>query len=156
MPSRPTKPLDLAIVGHTNVGKTSLMRTLMRDVAFGAVAPTSATTRQVEGARLLAQSRPVVELYDTPGLEDASALIERLEEHGGDRHTGPERIAAFIADASDGFEQEARVLAQMLASDAALYVIDAREPVLGKYQDELAILALCARPILPVLNFVAS
>ena len=150
--------LRLAVVGHTNVGKTSLMRTLMRDASFGNVAATSATTRQVEGARLLAEGQPVVELFDTPGLEAAGALIERLENVAGERHTGPEQIEAFLASdaAARQFEQEARVLAQMIDSDAALYVTDAREPVLGKYQDELAVLALCARPILPVLNFTTN
>lgn len=150
--------LRLSVVGHTNVGKTSLMRTLMRDATFGEVAPTAATTRRVAGARLLVAGRPVVELYDTPGLEDAGALIELLERPSTERHAGPERIQRFLAstEASGRFEQEARVLDQVLQSDAALYVIDVREPVLGKYQDELAILALCARPILPVLNFVAG
>ena len=47
------------------------------------------------------------------------------------------------------------MLRQLLASDAGLYVIDAREPVLAKYRDELAVLAMCGRPLLPVLNFVA-
>ncbi len=46
------------------------------------------------------------------------------------------------------------MLAKMLDCDAALYVIDARDPVLGKHRDELAILAACGRPLLPVLNFV--
>ena len=32
-----TEPLKLAVVGHTNVGKTSLLRTLTRDVGFGEV-----------------------------------------------------------------------------------------------------------------------
>lgn len=153
-----SSPLKLSIVGHTNVGKTSLMRTLLRDAAFGEVAPTAATTRQIEVAQLLVDGRPVVELYDTPGLEDASGLIEFLEPEATERHAGPERIAGFLdsIEAQARFEQEARVLAQMLASDAAVYVIDAREPVLGKYQDELAILGLCARPILPLLNFTAD
>jgi len=152
------QPINLSVVGHTNVGKTSLMRTLMRDPEFGEVAPTSATTRQVERARLLVNSQPVVELFDTPGLEDAGALIDQLELTDAPRHDGPARIAAFLEmdEARGRFDQEARVLHQMLDSDAALYVIDAREPVLGKYQDELAILALCARPLLPVLNFTAS
>ena len=150
--------LRVSVVGHTNVGKTSLMRTLMRDARFGDVAPTSATTRQVQAAKLLADGRAEVELFDTPGLEDAGALIERLDAEPADRHEGPERIRDFLSSgaAAQRFEQEARVLARCLDSDAMLYVIDVREPVLGKYQDELAILALTARPILPVLNFVAA
>lgn len=150
--------IQLAVVGHTNTGKTSLLRTLTRDATFGDVAPTAATTRQVEGAALAVGDRTLVELFDTPGLEDAGALFEALETAGGGRHDGPDRIQALLDDESAGprFDQECRVLEQMLASDAALYVIDAREPVLGKYQDELSILALCAKPILPVLNFVAA
>ncbi|MGK7296884.1 MAG: DUF3482 domain-containing protein [Candidatus Wenzhouxiangella sp. M2_3B_020] len=158
MNRRDPELLTLAVVGHTNVGKTSLMRTLMRDATFGDIAPTSATTRRIEGARLLADGRPVVELFDTPGLEDAGALIEWLDAEPSRRHSGPERVAAFMESelAAGRFEQEARVLEQAIGSDAMLYVVDAREPVLGKYQDELAILALTARPILPVLNFVTD
>jgi len=47
-----TKALKLAVVGHTNVGKTSLLRTLTRDVGFGEVSHRPSTTRHVEGARL--------------------------------------------------------------------------------------------------------
>ena len=69
-----TKPLTLAVVGHTNVGKTSLLRTLTRDVGFGEVSHRPSTTRHVEGARLSVDGEPLLELYDTPGLEDAIAL----------------------------------------------------------------------------------
>ena len=48
------------------------------------------------------------------------------------------------------FEQEAKVLRQLLASDAALYVIDAREPVLAKYKDELTILIDSGKPLVPI------
>ena len=35
--------LRVAVVGHTNTGKTSLLRTLMRDVNFGEVSDRPAT-----------------------------------------------------------------------------------------------------------------
>ncbi|SDO52285.1 GTPase/DUF3482 domain-containing protein [Pseudomonas jinjuensis] len=155
-----TEPLKLAVVGHTNVGKTSLLRTLTRDVGFGEVSHRPSTTRHVEGARLSVDGDALLELYDTPGLEDAIALRDYLEtlERPGERLDGPERLRRFLDgnEARGRFEQEAKVLRQLLASDAGLYVIDAREPVLAKYRDELAVLAGCARPLLPVLNFVAS
>ncbi|CAM3762821.1 MULTISPECIES: GTPase/DUF3482 domain-containing protein [Pseudomonas] len=155
-----TKPLKLAVVGHTNVGKTSLLRTLTRDVGFGEVSHRPSTTRHVEGARLSVDGEPLLELYDTPGLEDAIALLDYLErlERPGERLDGPARLERFLqgSEARQRFEQEAKVLRQLLASDAGLYVIDAREPVLAKYRDELEVLAGCGKPLLPVLNFVAS
>jgi len=153
-------PLKLAVVGHTNVGKTSLLRTLTRDVSFGEVSDRPGTTRHVEGARLSVDGEALMELYDTPGLEDAVALLEYLERLGGGmvRLYGPGRIEAFLgsAEARQRFEQEAKVVRQLSFSDAGLYVIDAREPILAKYRDELQILASCGKPLLPVLNFVSA
>ncbi|MDO7911789.1 GTPase/DUF3482 domain-containing protein [Pseudomonas sp. 22-AL-CL-001] len=155
-----TEPLKLAVVGHTNVGKTSLLRTLTRDVGFGEVSHRPSTTRHVEGARLSVDGQALMELYDTPGLEDAIALLDYLErlDRPGERLDGPSRVERFLegSEARQRFEQEAKVLRQLLASDAGLYVIDAREPVLAKYRDELEVLANCGKPLLPVLNFVAS
>ena len=45
--------LRIAVVGHTNTGKTSLLRTLTRDVGFGEVSSRPATTRHVEASSLL-------------------------------------------------------------------------------------------------------
>ncbi|WP_133104342.1 DUF3482 domain-containing protein [Psychrobacter sp. S4(2024)] len=157
--------LKLAVVGHTNTGKTSILRTLLRDVYFGEVKNEAATTRHVERAQLTdSQTGEVlVALYDTPGLEDASGLMDWLEDNTASRRDGIERLqqflAADIAQSSDAlssnedYSQEAKVIRQLLASDMAIYVVDAREPVLGKYRDELAILSWAAIPVMPVFNF---
>src|SRR5688572_23981601 len=153
--------LKVAVVGHTNTGKTSLLRTLTRDVDFGEVSDRPATTRHVEGATLMVAGQPLIELYDTPGLEDSIALLDHLNSmHSNRRSDGIELIKHFLADESASgsgrFAQEAKALRQVLTSHVALYVIDARDRVLGKHRDELEILSRCARPVVPVLNFVAS
>lgn len=155
------RPIQLAIVGHTNTGKTSLLRTLTRNKHFGEVSAHPGTTRHVEAASLGVGRDIVLELYDTPGLEDAIALLETLDAQtalSGVRADGPSRIKAFLdsAPAMQRFEQESKVLRQMLQCDAACYVIDARDPVLAKHRDELAILNSCGIPVLPLLNFVSS
>ena len=170
------EPLRLAVVGHTNTGKTSILRTLLRDVYFGEVKNEAATTRHVERAQLTDSQtgEALVSLYDTPGLEDASGLMDWLEDNTASRRDGIERLQQFLAadiaqsydqgtDSStsyaDGFgdySQEAKVIRQLLASDMAIYVVDAREPVLGKYKDELAILSWAAIPVMPVFNFTDS
>ncbi|MCG5500786.1 GTPase/DUF3482 domain-containing protein [Ectothiorhodospira lacustris] len=153
-----TSILQVAVVGHTNTGKTSLLRTLSRDTEFGEVCDAPATTRHVEGTQLLVEGEPLMALYDTPGLEDAPGILDWLDEAGGGRHVGADDLERFLEspDAAGRFDQETKVLRQLRASQVGLYVIDAREPVLGKYRDELAVLGLCARPLLPVLNFVAG
>ena len=160
--------LKLAVVGHTNTGKTSLLRTLLRDVYFGEVKNEAATTRHVEQAKLTdSQTGEVlVALYDTPGLEDASGLMDWLEDNTASRRDGIERLQQFLAadiaqggdalTSNEDYSQEAKVIRQLLASDMAIYVVDAREPVLGKYKDELAILSWAAIPVMPVFNFTDS
>ncbi len=154
-------PIDLAVVGHTNTGKTSLLRTLLRDPDFGEVADQPGTTRHVESAQLLTDDgQPILILRDTPGLEDGMGVLDAIDQLVGpdERPDGPERIRRFLdtAATTERFEQEARVLATVLECDAALYVIDVRDPVLAKHRDELVLLAACGRPILPVLNFTHS
>ena len=151
--------LRVAVVGHTNSGKTSLLRTLTRDVTFGEVSNSAATTRNVEATILVIEGAPTVELFDTPGLEDSSGLLEHLDQRR--RNIGcdwTDAIAAFLEDYDlrGKFQQEAKVLSQLLTCDIALYVVDTRDRVHGKHKDELEILAHSARPILPVLNFVAN
>lgn len=158
-PGSGSSPLRVAVVGHTNTGKTSLMRTLMRDVSFGEVSDRPAVTRVVQAAGLFAQGRKLIELFDTPGLEDSIGLLEHLESMRGSRRIdGVDLIREFLHTqaAADPFGQEAKALRQVLDSDVALYVVDVRERVLGKHRDELTILGMCARPVVPVLNFIAS
>ncbi|GAA3967354.1 GTPase/DUF3482 domain-containing protein [Allohahella marinimesophila] len=153
----PRAPIKIAIVGHTNVGKTSLMRTLLRDSRFGEVSNHPGTTRHVEAATILCREQPVIELHDTPGLEDSIGLRSALEElPAGRDDTGQARLRQFVARADDfeALDQELKVVRQLLASDLLFYVIDVREPLVGKYRDELYVLSLAGRAVIPVLNFI--
>lgn len=149
--------LRIAVVGHTNTGKTSLLRSLTRNPDFGEVSDRPGTTRHVEGIQLLIDETPVIEFFDTPGIEDAIGLSDYIERlcPREERLDAFDRVDRFLdsVESRRRFEQEARVLKKLLECDAALYVIDTRDPMLSKHKEELAILASCGRPILPVLNF---
>ncbi|SNT18393.1 small GTP-binding protein domain-containing protein [Noviherbaspirillum humi] len=147
--------ISVAVVGHTNAGKTSLLRTLTRNVHFGEVSDRPGTTRHVEAIELRMGGVSAVRFFDTPGLEDSVALLDYLKALEN-CPTPPDRVRVLLdgPEARRSFEQEAKVLRQMLETEAAIYVIDTREPVLPKFRAEIEILTFCARPILPVLNFV--
>lgn len=160
MSNSPTLPLILAVVGHTNTGKTSLLRTLLRNADFGEVRDSAGTTRHVEAAQLLLHGKSYIELRDTPGLEDSVALAAQLKKLQQQSLRGRACLEQFInqsaAEIAREFEQEIKVLRQALECHAMLYVIDCREDVLEKYREEIATLSLASRPILPVLNFIQA
>ncbi len=157
----PHPPITVAVIGHTNTGKTSLMRTLLRDPGFGEVNDAAGTTRHAESGGLYVGSELVIELTDTPGLEDSMGLLDALEnlsEVPADaRSSGPELLAGFLSESTltERFEQEAKVIRQLRRANLVFYVIDAREPLLGKYRDELRLIQMSAKPVIPVLNFSA-
>ncbi len=154
------KPIELHLLlaGHTNVGKTSLLRTLGRLADFGEVSASPSTTRQIQPLPLIETPDLRITFYDSPGLERADQLLERLQDQQGARHDQAGRLRALLddPDLQREAEQELRVLRQLLDCDACLFVIDAREPVLEKYLDELFILSRGGRPLLPLLNFTAA
>jgi hypothetical protein len=58
-------------------------------------------------------------------------------------------------EARGRFEQEAKIVRLLLDDiDAVFYVIDTTEAPHAKFKCELDILAMCGRPVMPVLNFV--
>ena len=152
--------IDVAVVGHTNSGKTSLIRTLLRDDQFGNIDDAAGTTRCVEKSVVFAGDDAVLNLFDTPGFEDSSALLQALEDLSKtvEAKFPADLLHAFISrqEAFPDFEQEIKVLRQSLSSDVLLYIIDVREPLLGKYSDEVEILSKAGKPILPVFNFIAG
>lgn len=152
--------LEIAVVGHTNTGKTSLIRTLLRSTSFGRVEDAAGTTRHVERATIFAGSEAVLNLHDTPGIEDVYALQDELQAIASrnKRLTSNELLGKFVAATSlnDPLEQEAKVIRQVLRSDVLLYVIDVREPVLEKYLIEIKILGKAIKPIIPIFNFTAA
>ncbi|OCG31844.1 hypothetical protein A9G34_07670 [Gilliamella sp. Choc4-2] len=152
--------LKLAVVGHSNVGKTSLLRALIRNSHFGDVSDKPGTTRHVESIKLTLEKQKSIIFYDTPGLEDSIALYDYINQLTpiDSRLDGVDKLTTFLKspEAENLFYQEAKVIRQLLNSDAAIYVIDVREPVLAKFRDELAILSQSDKPILAVLNFTSS
>lgn len=120
-----SNPIDLAVVGHTNTGKTSLLRTLLRDESFGEVADRPGTTRHVESAQLLTETgQAILVLRDTPGLEDAMGVLDYLDQLSPpqERHEGPDRIRQLLdsPESVGRFEQECRVLGTVLHTDCCL------------------------------------
>ncbi|MDE8604290.1 DUF3482 domain-containing protein [Marinomonas sp. RSW2] len=150
--------ISLLVVGHANTGKTSLIRTLLRRQDFGDVSDRAGTTRHVESVKISIGHQTIVTLTDTPGFEDSIGLWDIRHTEPFRSFQGADWLGPFCDShfAQDEFEQEAKILKQLTNTDIILYVIDIRQAPLGKYLDELALLASANKPIIPILNFSAT
>ena len=110
-----SKLLSIAVVGHTNAGKTSLLRTLTRNKRFGEVSPRNATTKYVSRTSVNIAGEPRLYLFDTPGFEDSNAFREyvRQFEDGSSRRAA---LEAFLSspEATGIYEQQAKVVRTLL------------------------------------------
>ncbi len=145
--------LSLSLVSHTNVGKTSLARTLLgRDI--GEVRDEAHVTETAEphtmvdspaGDRLL--------LWDTPGFGDSQRLARRLAQSGNPLGWVLSQVWDRWRDRPFWASQQAirHVMAQ---TQVALYLVNAAEaPEDAAYlAPELQVLALLRKPVIVLLN----
>jgi len=74
--------ITLSLISHTNVGKTTLARTLLRrDV--GDVRDAAHVTDAATGYTLIeSPAGDILQLWDTPGFGDSVRLLKRLRQSG--------------------------------------------------------------------------
>ena len=151
--SRSDQSIALSLVAHTNVGKTTLARTLLgRDIGEVRDAPHVTEFAEVhtllqsaDGARLC--------LWDTPGFDDSERIAQRLQ-----RFDNP--VSAFLAQTWDRWRDRPFWASQQALrnvrdeADVMLYLVDASDaPEAAAYlASELALLGWIAKPVIVLLN----
>ncbi|HEU4459625.1 MAG TPA: GTPase [Methylibium sp.] len=149
----------LSLIAHTNVGKTSLARTLLqRDV--GEVRDEAHVTQEAERHLMIeareAEPHARLELWDTPGFGDSVRLARRLAQLAGT--SAP--VAWFLSEVWDRFRDRGFWMTQRAVrnvveqADVVLYLVDASQPPdeLGYLDAELRVLELLRKPVLVLLN----
>ncbi len=146
--------VTLSLVAHTNVGKTTLARTLLRrdvgqvlDQAHVTVVTEAHEVVVTEGARLV--------LEDTPGFGDSARLKRRLGAEGNPIGWFLHQVWDRMRDKPMWCSQEA-VRSVRERADVVLYLVNASESPedAGYVQPEMEILAWVGRPVLLLLNQV--
>lgn len=143
----------LSLVSHTNVGKTTLARTLLRR-EVGEVFDQAHVTEETERFVLLeTEGGDRVVLADNPGFGDSARLLGRLR--GLDNPLG-----WLVAQVWDRFADRALFCSQQAVrhvrdeADVVLYLVNASEDpeAAGYVAPELEILGWIGRPVVVLLN----
>lgn len=148
----------LSLISHTNVGKTTLMRTLLRrDV--GEVFDLVHVTRDTEAHVAIETGDDRLVLNDTPGFGNTARLLERLRREPNPLTWLLERLRRTLDDKERTLALNAEaVRAVKEQTDVVLYLVDAsQDPELTGYAPyELELLTWLERPALIVLNYTVD
>ena len=145
--------LSISLVSHTNVGKTTLVRTLLgRDV--GEVRDEAHVTEVAEPFTLIeSAAADRLLLWDTPGFGDSQRLAKRLAQQG-------QALGWLLSEVWDRWRDRAfwasqRAIRHVLEqADVALYLVNAAEAPddAGYLASELQVLGLLGKPVIVLLN----
>ncbi|MFZ2219677.1 MAG: DUF3482 domain-containing protein [Rhodoferax sp.] len=145
--------LQLALISHTNAGKTTLARTLM-GVDVGEVRDAPHVTTLSESHTLLSTpTGDTLRLWDTPGFGDSVRLFKRLNASGNP-------IGWFMREVVDRYVDRPFWLSQQAirtakeAADVVLYLVNASEDPqdAGYLASEMSILQWLGKPVIVLLN----
>jgi hypothetical protein len=146
--------VTLSLISHTNVGKTTLARTLLRR-EIGEVRDQPHVTTIAEAHPLIETDDARLLLWDTPGFGDTVRLMKRL------RHES-DPIGWFLHQVWDRLRNRSLWCSQEAVrnvrdeADVVLYLVNATEDpeAAGYLKHELELLSWMNRPVLVVLNQV--
>ncbi|MBV7539440.1 GTPase domain-containing protein [Duganella sp. sic0402] len=145
--------IQLALISHTNNGKTTLARTLM-GVDVGEVRDAAHVTVHSEPHTLLATAEgDTLQLWDTPGFGDSVRLQKRLAQAGNP-------IGWFLREMLDRYRDRPFWLSQQAlcaardTADIVLYLVNSAEDPqdAGYVPAEMKILEWLAKPVVVILN----
>ncbi len=148
--SEPGK-IHLSLLSHTNVGKTTLARTLLRQ-DIGEVGDRPHVTEVAESHVLIeSPAGDSLILWDTPGFGDSTRVLTRLRQ--GEKPVGwfLSHVWDRIADRPFWCSQQAMRNARE-TSDVILYVVNASEQSAGYIDAEMRILGWIGKPVILLLN----
>jgi GTPase SAR1 family protein len=145
--------INVSLLSHTNVGKTTLARTLLRQ-DIGEVGDRAHVTEVAESHVLIeSASGDALILWDTPGFGDSTRVLKRLQQ-------GEKPIGWFLSRVWDRFADRPFWCSQQAmhnareTSDVILYVVNAGEPPssAGYVDAEIRILGWIGKPVILLLN----
>lgn len=144
--------ITLSLISHTNVGKTTLARTLLRrDV--GEVRDAPHVTPENTAFTMIEADDCVLRLWDTPGFGDSGRLLKRLKRESN-------AVLWFLSQAWDRLREKPLWHSQQALknvreeADVVLYLVNAAEsPGSAAYvEQEMEILGWLRKPVIVLLN----
>jgi len=148
---------SFAVTGHPNKGKSSIVSTLAMDSDV-AVSDIPGTTTRSRAFPLVVDGEMLYTLYDTPGFQRPSAVLDALA--GEEISSLPKylRLRRFIEKYGDDpkFADDIELLTPVAEGSAVIYVVDGSKPYGVEFETEMEILSYGSGPSLAIINIIGD
>ncbi|PQJ95677.1 GTPase/DUF3482 domain-containing protein [Chromatium okenii] len=139
----------LAIMGHPNAGKSSVVATLTENDQV-AIDKRAGTTTESDVYPVVIDGVTVIEFIDTPGFQNPNAILEWFQANLDTRDLARAFVAAHRADPL--FSHDCALLEPVAEGAGIILVVDGSKRIKEKDRVEIELLRLTARPRMAILN----
>ncbi|NEV60938.1 GTPase/DUF3482 domain-containing protein [Thiorhodococcus minor] len=143
----------LAIMGHPNAGKSSVVATLTENDCI-AIDKRAGTTTTSDVYPVVIDGRTVIEFIDTPGFQNPNAILEWFQANENERDLAKAFVKAHKADPL--YAHDVALLEPVAAGAGIILVVDGSKRIKEKDRVEIELLRLTARPRMAILNNLSN
>lgn len=143
----------LAIMGHPNAGKSSVVATLTENDRIE-IDKRAGTTTRSDRYPVVIDGKTIIAFIDTPGFQNPSDILEWFQEHEGQVDLARAFVDAFRGDPL--FSHDCALLEPVAEGAGIILVVDGSKRIKEKDRTEMELLRLTARPRMAILNNLSN
>ncbi len=143
----------LAIMGHPNAGKSSVVATLTENDRIEIDKRAGTTTRSDEYPVVI-DGGTIMVFIDTPGFQNPSDILEWFQAHADERDLAGAFLAAYGDDPL--FSHDCALLRPVAEGAGIILVVDGSKRIKEKDRTEMELLRLTGRPRMAILNNLSN
>lgn len=143
----------LAIMGHPNAGKSSVVATLTENDRI-AIDKRAGTTTRSDAYPVVIDGRTIMTFVDTPGFQNPDAILDWFHAQQDELNLASAFIAAHQADRL--FSHDCALLDPVAQGAGIILVVDGSKRIKAKDRTEMELLRLTGRPRMAILNNLSA
>ncbi len=141
---------EIAIIGHPNEGKSSVLSTLAEDDSVK-ISPYPGETTVCRTFPVIIDNREILRFIDTPGFQNPGRVLAKLKTLQGSSSTRLRDLLHYCGS-TENLKEDHELLRPIEAGAAIIYVVNGARPIRRVDRDEMEIIRLIGKPRMAVLN----
>ena len=141
---------EIAIIGHPNEGKSSVLSTLAEDDSVR-ISPYPGETTVCRSFPVMIDNHEIIRFVDTPGFQNPAKILAKLETLEGSSEKRLQELLDYCRSI-DQLAEDYELLKPISRGAAIIYVVNGARPIRTVDRDEMEIIRLIGKPRMAIIN----